>query len=481
MKHKNTGSVSHKNTGYNNHTNTYGNHTNVYNQLSYEQYLNHKENYGNYNDYNDYVDYGDSYGEYGNFREMIDEIVLEELVVNKNSTRYGNYSQNSHSQSTYNQSGSFHTNTGYNNHSNTGYTNHININENVEPTVIGPIKDWTSAYYKDTIKIYWEKATDNNKCISVISSGYGDNNASQVGIYENNVRKITFVRGITISYWDNLGVYKGYSSKDTYTDINYFNQLKDYYNNIPNNSIVAIGMFDAIAKDQDVNTIKNWLTSIGINSANVLEGNRSAFAYILKKGGSILSQQSHRYGANPTNTGTCSAKYTIPNVNSSQTITYTLQYAFKAITSESFGAWTDITKTETNTVDYSLENHTNGFIKFRIIASDGVENSSQWKESKEVRVLKYNKPNLNIDEIIKAKDINSVDLELEKLNTAIGLQSNPLNATTEKYATKNDITLLRNKINSINRSLALGELTDSNLDIIYRADIENIKKNIEKI
>ena len=481
MKHKNTGSIAHKNTGYNNHTNTYNNHTNNYKQV-YNQYGNYKENYYNYSEYSQ-----SSYSDYSAFRGIISDIIKEDFSINKNALRYGNHGQNYYSQSSYTQSGSGTSNykqyiqSGYNNHTNAGYTNHIDINENVEPSVIGTVKDWTSAYYKDSLNIIWEKATDNNKCISVLSASYGDINETSVGIFENNIKKSSISRGITIAYWNTSGVYQGALSKDTYEDINLLNDIKNYYNNIANGSIIVIGSYDAIGSDENVATVKTWLTSIGVSSASVLEGTRSAFACILNKGTGILSQQSYRYGLGPTTAGCCTAKYTIHNVSSSQTITYILEYAFKGINDSAYGNWTRLGNTTSTSYFYNLSNHTNGFIKFRIIANDGVENSLQWKESKEVRVLKYQKPIISIDEKIKAIDVKTVDLEIEKLNTAIGTTNNNLDITYDKIIPKNDIVSLRNKINNINRTLALGELGDKNVDIIYKADIENIKKNIEKI
>ena len=478
MKHKNTGSIGHKNTGYNNHTNTYGNHTDTYNKLAYNQYRNHNENYNNYYNYSQ-----SGYGEYGDSHRFLIEEILENKEQNKRSVlRYGDYKQNIYTQSTYTQSGSKHVNTGENTHSNTGYTNHVDINENVEPSIVGPVKDWTSAYYKDTISFSWSPATDNNKCISVVSASYNDTNTSSVGIFENNIKKSSIPRGITIAYWNSSGVYQGALSKDTYEDINLLNDIKTYYSNIPNNSIICMGTYDAISLDDaGINTIKAWLTSLGITTANTLDGIRSAFSCIIKKGVNVLSQQVHRYGSNPVSVGCCSSKYTIPNVSSGQTITYILEYAFKGIGQSSFGTWTRIGTTTSTNYSYNLSNHTNGIIKFRLLSNDGVENATQWRESKEIRILKYTRPTLTLSDAIKATEVKTIDLEIEKLNTATGLTNSPLNITIGNKPLKTDITSLRTKINNINRTLALGELSDKNLEIMYTADIDNIKKNIEKI
>ena len=506
MKHTNTGSISHTNTGYTNHVNTYENHANVY--------ANHTNTYGNHSDYrhlnskND-IDEDIDYSIY----EDIDYSIYEDLTYDiqmfgfGGSSSYGDYRDyyNAH-----HNSGSYHTNTGsgnplnykqytqsgsgpdnyqkytqsgYNNHNNSGYSNHINTNVNKEPTAASNINLGTFAYYKDTVKLVWQAATDNNKCISVISASFGS--PGDAGIYEQGNIKVGVGRGTTIGYWNSNGVWVGAQHQDTYNDINTISSLQTYYNGIPNGSFVAFATQDAIFPDQNsMATYQNFLKAYGFTKTAQLDGHRSAFAGILKKGTGVLSEAAHRYGTNPVSAGTVSAQYTIPNVPSGQTMKYIIEYAFKGIGQSSYGSWTKITEITSLEYSYSLANHGNGFIKFRILASDGVESATSYAESKEIRILKYTAPSLSAtskDGKATAAEFNTIIVEINKLAEAAGTTKSSLTVAPGNIIRKTEATEVNSKQSEINAITKKASAQINVDDTLKAATVQNIKNWLKEI
>ena len=511
MKHINTGSVGHTNTGYVDHNNTYGNHVNTYS--------NHTNTYGNHSNYN----YSQGRVKYTHLSDKEIELINAEYnpsedidysiytnpdyeIMPLSNFSYGAYNQYGRHTNTgashtntgsgtpnykqYTQSGSGdsnykqYTQSGYSNHNNTGYTNHINTNINKEPTPISEINLGTFAYYKDTIKLIWQKATDNNKCISCVSASYGVDQTN-TGIFEQGTKKVQCIRGTTIGYWDSNGIWKGYISKDTYSSIGLISELQTYFNSIPNGSFVAFASYDSLfPTNDDLATYRNFLSAYGFTKTRTIEGTRSAFAGILKKGTGVLSENVHRYGINPVNAGMISAHYTIPNVPSGQTMKYIIEYAFRAVGQSSYGSWTKIGETTSLEYSYNLANHGNGFIKFRIIASDGVESSTLYTESKEVRILKYTAPSMpttNKGDLIKASDFNTIIVEINKLAEATGTSKTSLqivpgdiilkshaNELNEKHSILNDIVKKDKKIIDVN-------------GLVKATDVQNLKDWLKKI
>lgn len=500
MKHTNTGSQAHNNTGYVNHTNTYANHSNVY--------ANHTNTYGNHNNYyyrhlnaeNEYDPYEDidysiyedrsaeisprfggssSYGDYSQYYRHTNTGAVHKNTGSGNPQNYQQYTQQGSGASNYNQ----YTQSGYSNHTNTGYSNHINTNVNKEPTAASNINLGTFAYYKDTVKLVWQAATDNNKCISVISVSSGSSGTA--GIYEQGTLKIGATRGTTIGYWNTNGVWAGSQIQDTYGNIGLISNLQTYYNSIPNGSFVAFATQDAIFPDQNsMATYQNFLKAYGFTKTAQLDGHRSAFAGILKKGTGVLSETAHRYGTNPVSAGTVSAQYTIPNVPSGQTMKYIIEYAFKGIGQSSYGSWTKITEITSLEYSYSLANHGNGFIKFRILASDGVESATSYVESKEIRILKYTAPNLDTtskDGKATAAEFNTIIVEINKLAEAAGTTRSSLTVAPGNIIRKTEATEVNSKQSEIN---AITKKTSAQInvdDTLKAATVQNIKNWLKEI
>lgn len=502
MKHTNTGSQAHNNTGYTNHTNTYGNHTNTY--------ANHTNTYGNHTNYtrsyyhlgfkNEYDPYEDidysiyedrtsdnqimprgtsSYGDYSNYKQHTNTGAAHKNTGSGSPANYQKYTQSGSGDSNYVK----YTQSGYNNHTNTGYSNHINTNVNKEPTAASNINLGTFAYYKDTVKLVWQAATDNNKCISVISVSSGSSGTA--GIYEQGTLKIGATRGTTIGYWNTNGVWAGSQIQDTYGNIGLISNLQTYYNLIPNGSFVAFATQDAIFPDQNsMATYQNFLKAYGFTKTAQLDGHRSAFAGILKKGTGVLSETAHRYGTNPVSAGTVSAQYTIPNVPSGQTMKYIIEYAFKGIGQSSYGSWTKITEVTSLEYSYSLANHGNGFIKFRILASDGVESATSYVESKEIRILKYTAPALTTTsqgEKATAADFNTIIVEINKLAEATGTTRSSLTVAPGNIIRKTEATEVNSKQSEINAITKKASAQINVDDTLKAATVQNIKNWLKEI
>lgn len=526
-KHINTGAKSHSNTGTYSHNDVaevphadvysnssaqnYYKEANAYNEIS--SYSEYHESYDNYTDYDCYSDYSCyscySCGSDYSLKPPTKEDILKEnretrapnppgathyqATGGHSNTSY--YDYNCHTD-TYNQqaqygqvAGSYtesavipHKNSVTSHHNNTGYTDHINTNTNTQPSNISGFKPNSAVYYKTTVNLTWNKATD-DKCISVISASYGDKNAGKVGIFEYNTKKVTLGRGVSIGCWNANGTWNSGITKDTYTNANLLNDIKNHINSLANGCYIAIGTWDAVLQAENLSEFKTFLTGYGFKSHSVLEGSRSCFAGIFKKGTGALSEQSYRYGTTPTSSGSVSAQYTIAGLGT-QTITYTVQYAFKPA-GGSYGAWTNAGTTTSLSLSYSLASHGSGYIKFRVIANDGMENSPQYVESQELRVLKYNAPNwvhnTNKDNIITAAAMNEVTVEINKLSTALELGNSNLRFNAGDIVKQTQIRELREKINSIANVIKKSAVNDSNVGILYSADINNIKKFINEI
>ena len=272
-------------------------------------------------------------------------------------------------------------------------------------------------------------------------------------------------------------------TKDTYTDAGLINTIKSHIDSLANGSYIAIGTWDAILQTDDLSAFKTFLTGYGFKSHTALEGARSCFAGIFKKGSGVLSEQSHRYGITPTTPGSVSAQHTIAGLGN-QTITYTIQYAFKPV-GGAYGAWTNAGTTTSLSLSYSLASHGSGYIKFRVIANDGMENSPQYVESSELRILKYNAPswknNISAGANITAAAINEVTVEINNISTGLGLGTSSLRFNAGDVVKITQIQELRQKINAIATVTKKTALSDSNTGILYATDINNIKKFINEI
>ena len=518
VKHINQGYINHANTSNYQHNDVASTpHTNIYSnanaQDSYRQsnYSVKNDDYTEVTTYiemSPYEDYACYVCHYYDDRTLLNEILPRAhsqstaykdtgynqygcytCYTEKTTNYYNNHNQyfqeNVYSQvaGTYNQKAEVpHQNTVLSQHKNTGYTDHINTNTNTQPGNVSGFKPNSAVYYKTTVNLTWNKATD-DKCISVISSSYGDKNAGSVGIYEYNTKKVTLGRGVSIGCWNADGNWNSGMTKDTYTNSGLINDLKNHINSLANGSYIAIGTWDAILQTDDLSAFKTFLTGYGFKSHTALEGARSCFAGIFKKGSGVLNEQSHRYGITPTTPGSASAQHTIAGLGN-QTITYTIQYAFKPV-GGAYGAWTNIGSTTSLSYSYSLSAHGNGHIKFRIIANDGMENSPQYVESSELRVLKYNAPswknNVSAGANVTAAAMNEVTVEINNVSTALGLGNSSLRFNAGDIVKITQIQELRQKINAIATATQKTALSDSNTGVFYAADINNIKKFINEI
>ena len=509
INHANTSNYSHNDIAKVPHINTYDNSSFSDHYSQSNTYSKSVEEYVEYNKHSDVIPYSDYYSQ--------DRVILSKNIkprahsqYNEESYEYscyfcahtdttsgkpGDYYKNtiadSYSQSnqysqnpgTYSQKAEIpHQNTVLSQHTNTGYTDHLNTNTNTQPSNVSGFKPNSAVYYKTTVNLTWNKATD-DKCISVISSSYGDKNAGSVGIYEYNTKKVTLGRGISIGCWNADGNWNSGMTKDTYTDAGLINTIKSHIDSLANGSYIAIGTWDAILQTDDLSAFKTFLTGYGFKSHTVLEGARSCFAGIFKKGSGVLSEQSHRYGITPTTPGSVSAQHTIAGLGN-QTITYVIQYAFKPV-GGAYGAWTNAGTTTSLSFSYSLASHGSGYIKFRVIANDGMENSPQYVESSELRILKYNAPswknNISAGENITAAAVNEVTVEINNISTGLGLGTSSLRFNAGDVVKITQIQELRQKINAIATVTKKTALSDSNTGILYATDINNIKKFINEI
>ena len=516
-KHINQGYINHANTSNYSHQDVAGiPHTNVYDDANFDDYYGQddfydqaEEEYIEYNEHSDNTPYHDYYSE--------DRIITNKIIKPRIHTQYneeygqyycyscshydvtsgkpGDYYQDywsdtygqddyySQEAGIYNEKAEIpHKNTVLSQHKNTGYTDHLNTNTNTQPSNVSGFKPNSAVYYKTTVNLTWNKATD-DKCISVISSSYGDKNAGSVGIYEYNTKKVTLGRGVSIGCWNADGNWNSGMTKDTYTDAGLINTIKSHIDSLANGSYIAIGTWDAILQTDDLTVFKTFLTGYGFKSHTVLEGARSCFAGIFKKGSGVLSEQSHRYGITPATPGSVSAQHTIAGLGN-QTITYVIQYAFKPV-GGTYGAWTNAGTTTSLSFSYSLASHGSGYIKFRVIANDGMENSPQYVESSELRILKYNAPswknNISTGANITAAAINEVTVEINNISTGLGLGTSSLRFNAGDVVKITQIQELRQKINAIATVTKKTALSDSNTGILYATDINNIKKFINEI
>lgn len=458
MSHTNTGSNSHTNTGYNNHTNTGG-----YSQSGY----NNHSNYGNHTNYDNYRCYSQSGG-------------YTQSGYN-NHTNYTNYSQS-----------------GSNTHSNTGYSNHIDKNLNVIPENVSKLDKNILFYYKDNIILSWPAIANMGKPISATGSTWGVD-ASICGITENNTYLIQGGRGITVQYWNSSGIKQSGRSFDTFADTTAdggnITNFKNFINSIPANSYIAMHTYDSFAHSATTfNSIKSFLNSLGfgtnsINRINANSPSRSAFVGIFKKGGSVLAEQFTNYtipaggtSSAPEVKGIVSVSSILP-VNSGQTITYTIQAAYKEINGN-YGAWETVGTTTTTTFTYNLSKYSTGFIKFRIIASDGIESSSAYTEiASECRILKYTAPadwtSTASGTILYANDwnyyLNQVNAFLQLYdNTSLGIA----NASGGSIPNKNDVNTIVNKLNTTSSALGKSNINlNINSENEFKASDFNILKN----
>ena len=539
MSHNNSGGNSHKNTGYLNHTN-YTNHSNSgsghvdytdYNQSGYNNHVNNDThtNYSNYNCYrqsNVHTDTGYmNHTDYTNHRNVVNG---HTNYTNHNKTGYndhsnygnhtnydnykcysqsGGYTQsgyNNHTdytnylQSTYTNHNDYsnHNESGYNNHTNTGYSNHVDQNLNIVPENVGNFNPVKSFYYKDTITINWNAIPNIGKTISVQSACYGDTNIDLTGIRENNVIVQRPARGLFSYYWDsNGGRCKG-GSWDTYGDNGdtKLNEFKSFINLIPNGSYVAIGTSDTPANKNNSSAVHSFIKSLGFStSMNKLEPENivhDSFSLIYKKGSGVLAEES----ANATipNGGTTAALGEVKNstcvsyvmqVNSGQKIKYTVQYAFKEITSDSYGSWIEIDTTESTSINFNLSSLNSGFVKFRIIANDGIENSAMYTESSiECRILKYTAPsNWNSPtngSIIYASDWNKLIDETDKFLTAYNETTSGITHVVPKETvmSKKHVDDLCNTINPTASTLGKQLITNDVVSKSTTIKVEHIKK-----
>ena len=487
MSHTNTGSNSHKNTGYNNHTNYsnynqsgYNNHKNTggYTQSGY----NNHANYGNHTNYNNYLCYTQSGG-------------YTQSGYN-NHTNYSNYNQsgyNNHKNTGgYAQSGS-------NTHSNTGYSNHIDKNLNVIPENISKLDKNILFYYKDNIILSWPVIANMGKPISATGVTFGED-YSLCGITENNTYLIKGgMRGISVQYWNSSGIKQSGRTFDTYVDTTAngtnITNFTNFINNIPANSYIAIYTADNFARSATTfPPIKAILNSLGfgnnsINKISTDSPSRSAFVGIVKKGGSVLAEQATNYtipaggtSSAPVATGVVSVSAVLP-VNSGQTITYTIQAAYKEINGN-YGAWETVGTTTTTTFTYNLSKYSTGFIKFRIIASDGIESSAAYTEiASECRILKYTAPadwaSTSSGTILYANDwnyyINQVNTFLKLYdNTNLGIE----NTSVGSIPNKNDVNTIVNKLNTTTSTLGKTNIDlQINSENEFKASDFNILKN----
>ncbi|MGL5712805.1 MAG: hypothetical protein ACRCX2_07285 [Paraclostridium sp.] len=165
-----------------------------------------------------------------------------------------------------------------------------------------------------------------------------------------------------------------------------------------------------------------------------------------------------------------------------QSITYYVDYRFKPI-GGAYGEWTrHVNGHGSTSIDISLSSFGNGHIQFRVLASDGVENSSAWQESTEVRVLKYTAPTFSAtSEKALAHEINFVKLEINKLATSLGTAQASASTNISDIISKAGITSMRSAINSAASTVGKAGVTDTNLDVIRKSDIDNLKNVLKSI
>lgn len=458
MIHINSGSESHNNTGYNNHSNSGANgHTNT-------GYNNHS-NYGNHTNYNNYRCYNQSGG------------YTQSGYNNHTNTGYSN-----------------HSNSNYNNHTNTGYTNHIDTIQNIEPDAPTNVRDTSgSYYYKTTARVQWNAIGNIGLPISAISGSYGTAPSPSSGIYQHNIRKVAGTTGIQIGYWSANGTWIDGRNFNTYAQASEATSAKNFLAGIPNGSYVAISSWDAIVQGSTKESLRaffNDLISHGFNSTKLnraLEGNRNCIALIFRKGTKpILKEQYVIYGVSPTTAGVCSVTYNISQ-NSGQTINYILESNYKTVTG-SYRGWQYVATTTSTYYDVSLSNFGNGFVQFRVKSNDGMETSA-YAYSREIRVLKYTAPstwqNVAPNVIIKAVHVNEIKNEIEKLNQAVNNASiNVSDVQPNQIIRKNDIQVLKDRINNIATELGMSPISDGitpNQTLIRAQHIIDFRNWLKKV
>lgn len=507
MTHKNYGGIGHTNTGYNNHNNTGGYSQSGgyaqsgYSNGHYQAYGDYHQSYHNHSNYTKHDQYSEcanrqiykSPNRIKNKKKFNLNIQLFRIInynrhsnsgyANNHTQNYRDYHQSYHNHTNYYNHTNYgnHTNTGGNGHNNTGYTNHVNTNTNVAPGNVSNVSKGAAIYYKDSAQLSWTAAVDNNKVISVVSRNTGAGGHGDNGIWENTVKKQEAVRSWAAAYWEPNGTFGGSIGCDVYGNASqgpvFENWLRNVHDNYPNRIVAILGFDEPYTNATGIiNLLKSW----GYSSLNNADGSHFVFVGIQKNHVGILAQQTvRRYGTGDVRSASCS--YIMEGVNSGQTISYYIDYAFKPI-GGTYGEWTRIGTTTANNYSYNLSEHTNGHIKFRVLSTDGVENGSAWVESDEVRVLKYTAPSSwGTQEKITASDFESLKIEINKLAGAVGTESATGDTTQGNLVTKAMITDFRNKIKLIAPEISKTAPTDSNLDIIRKADIDNLKNWLKEV
>ncbi|MGL5313769.1 MAG: hypothetical protein ACRC92_11030 [Peptostreptococcaceae bacterium] len=398
-----------------------------------------------------------------------------------NHTNTGGYSQSGYDNGYTQAYGQYNQSTGATTHSNTGYTNHVNTTTNVAPTNVSNVSRGTGVYYKSSVNLTWNAATDNNKVISVVSRNTGSGGHADNGIWENTVQKQAAVRSWAGAYWNENGTFGGSIGCDVYgnaaqatTFINWLNSV----NSVAKRYVAILGFDEPYT---NASAIINQLKSWGFSTLSAADTSHFVFVGITQTGVGVKAQQTvRRYGTSDVRAASCS--FTIPGVPSGQTISYYIDYCFKPL-GGTYGSWTRIVSGHTGTsYNYSLASHGNGHIKFRVLSFDGVENGGTWVESSEVRVLKYSAPAWpNPNQIAVSTEVTAVKVQIDQLASALGISGTSGSTAYDQILRKDTITSMRNVLNNAADLLSIPRNTDTNLDIIKRSDIDNLKSLLEKV
>ena len=522
--HKNYGAVSHTNTGYNNHTNVNSSQGYAQNHQQYHQHYSNHTDYGNHNntgysrgynngyDQNAYGNYSQYYSEHcgscGRDRQkridFLKKQVKEKKITNKylnnvikntfkqhseyyqylqsgNHTNTGGYSQSGYGNGYTQAYGQYNQSTGYTNHSNTGYTNHVNTTTNVAPGNVSNVSKGNGVYYKSTINLTWTAATDTNKVISVVSRNTGSGGHADNGIWENTVQKQAAVRSWAGAYWNEDGTFGGSIGCDVHSNAaqatTFINWL-DSVNTVSKRYVAILGFDEPYTNASAIiNQLKFW----GFSTLSAVDIPHFVFVGITQTGVGVKSQQTVRRNET-SDVRVASTSYTIPGVSSGQTISYYIDYCFKPL-GGTYGNWTRIVSGHTGTsYNYSLASHGNGHIKFRVLSFDGVENGGTWVESSEVRVLKYSAPAWpNPNQIAVSTEVTAVKVQIDQLASALGISGTSGSTAYDQILRKDTTTSMRNVLNNAADLLSIPRNTDTNLDIIKRSDIDNLKSLLEKV
>ena len=153
------------------------------------------------------------------------------------------------------------------------------------------------------------------------------------------------------------------------------------------------------------------------------------------------------------------------------------------ITSDSYGSWIEIDTTESTSINFNLSSLNSGFVKFRIIANDGIENSAIYTESSiECRILKYTAPsNWNSPtngSIIYASDWNKLIDETDKFLTAYNETTSGITHVVPKETvmSKKHVDDLCNAINPTASTLGKQLITNDVVSKSTTIKVEHIKK-----